>query len=101
MQIPNDITARKHKGNQSSVEANTRVEPTKVVMRQKIYEWAKSINNFTMKEACRAFNKFPNEISGRLSEMKGLKLIEEANEPRRDGCSVLRVVQVGQQMKMF
>lgn len=99
MQIPTDITARKHKNSPTSVEANKKAEPTKAVVREQIVNFGRG-RNFTSKEVAEYLNKPLHAISGRCAELKALKLIEETGE-RRDGCSVLRVVEVGEQKKLF
>ncbi len=90
--LPTDITGNRHKANAHSAAANERVEPAKDVMRRKIYDWARAFGSFTLKDVCRAFDKLPNQVSGRLSEMKALGMVKETGESR-ERCAVLSVTQ--------
>ena len=85
-----DVTASRHKGNQQSREANKKVAPYKASMRERIRVWiaARGWDGSTLKEICQGFDKVPNEISGRLSELKAEEVIFNSGR-RRDGCAVL------------
>ncbi|HEY8560471.1 MAG TPA: hypothetical protein VIL74_08845 [Pyrinomonadaceae bacterium] len=88
--LPNDITGARHKNAVHSVAANERVSASKAIMRAAILEWARSFGRFTLKDVCRQFDKLPNQVSGRLSEMKAEGLIRETGESR-ERCAVLTI----------
>jgi hypothetical protein len=89
--LTTDITANRHKNNPESIDANKRIEPTKADWRKRIALYMNCVGgDWTLKELCRAFDKSPNEISGRLSEMKASGILEPTGE-RREGCAVLRL----------
>jgi hypothetical protein len=85
-----DPSARKHKGNPASVAAHERVKHTKQDTYQRILSRLQVLGSHgaTSKELAAVQGVPVHYISGRLSEMKALKLIEE-NGSRRDGAAVL------------
>lgn len=66
-----DITARKHGGNQNSVAANERAEPTKDSDRAAIVSWLRTqgLGGGTSKEYAAATGRQLNCLSGRFSEL--------------------------------
>ncbi len=86
-----DICRNKHGGNDFSEAANERAHPKKAIMREQITAYMEVIApRVTMKDLCRAFDVFPHQISGRLSELKRDGVIEGTGD-RRDGCEVLKL----------
>jgi len=91
MNLPTDISSNRHKGNPHSVAANAVADKGKGAMRLAIIGYAKTVKDFTMKEVCRAFGKLPNELSGRLSELKAMNVLEAVEGESRERCGVLRL----------
>lgn len=92
----NDIAINRHRGNPQSKDANLRVEASKSVMRKRIVEKITKYGSSHLKELCRIFDKHPNEISGRLTELKADGVIEEKkdhnnNTVRKEHCAVLQL----------
>ena len=85
-----DITANRHGGNAQSIAANEVAEPTKAIMRLMIMTHLRGFGEATLKDLCRVFGKLPNEISGRLSELKAAGAIVPTGEVR-ERCAVYRV----------
>lgn len=81
-----DICANRHGGNANSVAANMRVNKQRD--REVIFQLIKDsgLSGVTMKDACAALNKLPNEISGRFSELKKAGLVYVNGS--REGCGV-------------
>ena len=89
-----DITSRKHKNADTSVAAHNRVMPTKIIAIEEIFRLFcdRDETGTTLKEACRHFGKFSNELSGRFSDMSiRLKSIYDTGE-RRENSRVYRAV---------
>src|SRR5690349_19162782 len=90
-----DITRSKHKGNKQSERANERVFPSKVGMRERvrIFVAGCGFHGATLHEICKAFNKLPHQISGRISEAKAEGEIFDSGRTRRiegsGDCAVL------------
>jgi len=83
-----DVCVRKHRGNKESREANPSAK-TKIRMRQYVLHYLKPKPQ-TSKELAQMMMKPLNAISGRISELKAMGLIEPTGERRRK-CAVLRV----------
>jgi len=88
-----DVCAGRHHGNANSASANMRAEPHKHGDRQRIYELIRdSEDGMTLKELCSAMKRLPNEVSGRLTELKtgrfknGSVMIRVSGS--RNGCGV-------------
>jgi hypothetical protein len=86
-----DICSRKHHNNQNSVAANKRADRGKPQWRYLCLDYIRRSGTATSAEICAHYGKTPNALSGRLSELKAAKLIEETGETRQ-GCAVLRPV---------
>jgi hypothetical protein len=88
--IESDITARKHGGVETSVEADKRVDKT--AGRMMVMDYLGSHIDGTLKEICRYFHKEKNELSGRFTELGplGMGMIERTGE-KRNGCFVWRL----------
>ena len=88
--FPADICANRHKGARCSVEANVRVEPSKANVRERVRLFVGGCGpqGCTLKDICSAFCKLPNELSGRVSELKADGVIFDSGRTK-DGCSVL------------
>ena len=66
-----DICARKHGGNAHSAAANDRAGAHKHTDRDTILKLIReSSDGLTLKELCAAMRRLPNEVSGRLTELK-------------------------------
>jgi hypothetical protein len=87
-----DPSARKHKNNPCSVDAHTRVVPTKAAAWKRIMDLIKARGEFglTSKECAAAFGVQLNTISGRFSELRAMGWIK-GNGQRRDNAAVLVV----------
>lgn len=85
-----DVCARRHRGARNSVRANERLHGFKVTTRERIRVFIGGCGwgGATLKEICSAFGKLPNELSGRLSELKADKVIFDSGRDR-NGCAVL------------
>ena len=89
--IPADITARKHGGNAASIAANPTTEAKRAMHRQILAFFEMRNGRSWMKDVARELGKTPNEISGRLSELKASGHLIDTGE-REEGCAVLRRV---------
>jgi hypothetical protein len=83
-----DITARKHKGEPTSVAANKRIAPVKANWREKVLTFIAEQGEATLMDACKYFNKERGQLSGRFSELRQLGVIKKVGE--RDGFNVYR-----------
>lgn len=85
--IKEDICARKHGGAETSIEANKRV--LKERDRELIYGYIKAAGSFghTLDELCVLLQRTPNQISGRITELrvKGRILTSDRTRPTRAG----------------
>lgn len=71
MDYRNDVCSGRHGGNANSAAANARAGLHKHSDRAQILELIRqSPDGMTMKELCSALKRLPNEISGRLTELK-------------------------------
>lgn len=82
-----DICARKHGGNPRSVEANARVRKRSDRERVRLLVYGYGWGGLTLKEACRAMHKTPNQISGRFTALKAGRQIFDSGRTR-EGCTV-------------
>lgn len=85
-----DVTAKRHGGNEASAEANKRAQWAKGYWRGRVILFAAERGAFTLKEICEAFDRPLNALSGRISELKRDGLLVDTGE-RRNGCAVLRL----------
>ena len=88
-QLPWDICAARHHGNGESVAANPAPE-AKRAMHRAILALFESRPYLTSKQIAYAVGRPLNSISGRLSELLAMGLIERTGA-RADGAAVLRV----------
>ncbi len=75
-----DITARKHKGAPTSVAANKKASKFKASYRYLILDYLRRNGTATLETLCSHFNKHPHQLSGRVSELKAVNLIEPTGE---------------------
>lgn len=75
-----DITARKHRGNPQSVEANKKASKFKSSYRFLILDYLKRNGTATLETLCSHFGKHPHQLSGRCSELRAVNLIETTGE---------------------
>ena len=85
-----DICANRHRGNAASRAANRRV--AKSEDRELVLGIIKSKGITYSKEIAAIMEKPLHTISGRLSELKALGLIEDTGE-RVEGCGCVRIKQ--------
>jgi DNA-binding transcriptional ArsR family regulator len=86
-----DITINRHRGNAESVAANERVQPEKSKDRLRILEYLFVFGPRTSKQLTLALEMPYTTVSGRLSELKAMQLIEPTGE-RREGAAVVRIM---------
>jgi hypothetical protein len=84
-----DICERKHGGNANSIEANKKVSPHKKAWRFLVLDFIKQRGTATLEDICQHYGKEKNTLSGRVSDLKKFKLIEEAGTDER-GFSIYR-----------
>lgn len=88
-----DICINRHRGNEQSKAANRKVR--KENDRKEVFEIIQAKGCSYSKEIARLMNKQLNQISGRLSELKEMNVIEpdqfEGEEYCKEGCKVFRV----------
>ena len=87
--LPHDITLSRHRGSQTSIDANPTKE-AKAIKREAVYKIiaGAGANCITSKEVAAAMGEPLNCISGRISELLVLKRIYRWDE-KRDKCSLL------------
>lgn len=95
--LPFDICANRHRNSETSIDANLSAEKTKTFWQTQILLLADSREDLTLKDACRFFDKLPNELSGRFSELSALGFIEKVKDAegetvRREKCAVYQIV---------
>lgn len=83
-----DICIKKHQGNQQSRSANKLVK--KDYDRAEVLAYIIEHGKAHLKQVARAMGKFPNQISGRFTELKAENIIEDTGE-RDEGCAVYRL----------
>lgn len=90
VEIKPDICRNRHKGNEHSEAANLRIEPHKASMRERIRVFVAACQDYgaTIKDVCQSMGKTPNEISGRITELKRDKVLFDSGR-EREGCAVL------------
>lgn len=98
--IDYDICERKSARSATSFDAHEKIKGSKERKREQILAWAQGFGEFTLRDVCAAFDVQPNQISGRLSELKRLGRLKDTGY-RRDGCAILRVSGSGEQMRLF
>ena len=84
-----DICENKHQQNAESIEANPATED-KAKDQKKVYEIICNHKGITSKGIAERMDKPLNCISGRISELKRINVIEGIG--RRDGCAILHPV---------
>jgi DNA-binding transcriptional ArsR family regulator len=86
-----DITANRHKGAATSVEAHDRIKKTLPRQRAAVLALYRARpSGYTVHEVAEKFNVSPNVISGRLSELKKSGLLFPSGE-RRGNAAVLKI----------
>jgi predicted HTH transcriptional regulator len=98
--IDYDICERKSARSATSFDAHEKIKGSKEKKREQILAWAQGFGDFTLRDVCAAFDVQPNQISGRLSELKRLGRLKDTGY-RRDGCAILQVIGSGEQMRLF
>lgn len=93
-----DITQNRHKGNAQSVAAHKRLMPTKQTKYQLVINTLAEMGEATPEEVSKKLGVYPHTISGRFSEGKVRKAIEETGEIRNGGM-VLRIADNSQPCK--
>lgn len=83
-----DISAGRHGGSETSIEANRIAERGKNYWRSRVVIYATRRKDFTLKEICSEYGRPLNALSGRLSELKRDGVLVNTGS-RRDGCAVL------------
>lgn len=95
LDMPFDVTARKHGGDLHSRAANVKADPSKAARRSQIYTEAVKANHYgiTCREMCHVLSLAArhavhmNEISGRFTELAiAGRLVR--SRITRDGCGV-------------
>ena len=86
--LSQDISARKHKGNENSELAHEKIRHGKEEKYKAILALLKSQGGMTSKEIAAAFGVQLNCLSGRFSELLAMKWIKRTGE-KREGAAVL------------
>jgi AraC-like DNA-binding protein len=83
-----DVCAGKHGGNPQSKAANLRIQPHKETARKRVFDLIKESgkNGATVKEIARKLGKYPNHLSGRITELTADGNITPSGI-QREGCS--------------
>lgn len=91
-----DITRTRHGSNPQSNAANVKVAPKKVRVRSQILEamFFAGRTGLTLKDICAFLKKQPHQISGRITALKVLGLIEPTGNVF-DGCAAYRLTEKG------
>jgi hypothetical protein len=89
-QLP-DACRRKHRGTDTSEDANARAHGSKANQQQTILFLLEARGTLTLAEAVAEIGKPMNALSPRFSELRDAGLIERNGE-RRGGCGVWRLV---------
>lgn len=83
-----DICLNRHQGNAQSFIANKRVQKERD--RALVLAYIIKSGRAYSKQIARAMGKQLNQISGRISELKASKIIEDTGE-RKEGCAIYRL----------
>ncbi len=85
-----DVCENRHRNSPESQSAFEKVKHGKQLMYQRIMYLAQQRKEYgiTVHEVSHQFGKTPNEVSGRLSELKMLGKLKKSGE-RRNGAAVL------------
>lgn len=85
-----DICENRHRGAETSIAAFEKVKHTKQLMYDRIMYLAQQRKDYgiTVHDVSHQFGKTPNEVSGRLSELKMLGKLKKSGL-RRNGAAVL------------
>lgn len=88
-----DLCANRSRGNKESAAAHEKVVSIKTQMHERIMRLAEVRKEYgiTVHEVANAFGKTPNQVSGRLSELKMVGKLKESELTRR-GARVLVAV---------
>jgi hypothetical protein len=92
--MSNDPSRNRSRGSQESADAHEKVMYSKTEMYERILKLARARGSYgiTVKEVAASFGKTPNEVSGRLSELRiHFKKLRKTGE-RRYGAAVLEIV---------
>ena len=84
-----DICSNRHKGSATSTAANKRANRNKPQYRYLCLDFIRRNGTATLEDLCAHFEKTPNTLSGRISELKAANLIEPTGDVRR-GFQVYR-----------
>jgi predicted transcriptional regulator len=87
----NDICRSRHRDNKESRDANPAGVVKKQVQKVVLSLLQIKSHGMTSKEIADVLDRPLNAISGRISELKALGLVEPTGE-RKEGCAVLRLV---------
>ena len=90
-----DISRGKH--NPESKAAFKKLKSSLSVMRLQVLREIAYQKKATLKTICHYMQREKNEISGRLSELKVLGLIEKTGE-KHDGCAMLQLTDQGKEI---
>lgn len=86
-----DVTANRHGGNEESAAALRRISASKASSRHKVYDYVLACgeSGATTDQVAEHFQTTPNAISGRMTELKALKLLTKTDRCRltRSGCN--------------
>lgn len=85
-----DICSNRHKGSATSTAANKRANRNKPQYRYLCLDFIRRNGTATLEDLCKHFDKTPNTLSGRLSELKAANLIESVGV--RNGFQIYRAV---------
>lgn len=86
--LPFDISITKHKGNPQSLAANKKV--SKAESREQVMYELLHCGPLTCKELAQKLGKAMHQISGRITELKKLGMVEPTGQVRNGG-GVVRV----------
>ena len=93
--LPFDVCERRHKGNARSAAANRALHPYKPTARERIVTFVRACQHHgatllevaaTMDHPTKARKYFPNELSGRFTELRDVELFESGRQ--RQGAIV-------------
>lgn len=85
-----DLCTKRHRSNAQSLKANKTVR--KDYDRAEVLAYIIEHGKAHLKQVARAMGKFPNQISGRFTELKAENIIEDTGE-RDEGCAIYRLKQ--------
>lgn len=91
-----DININRHGSDPQSNAANVRAAPGKVKVRSQVIGalYIAGRTGLTLKDICALLKRQPHQVSGRITELKALGLIERTGGVY-DGCSAYRLTDKG------